>query len=239
MFLAEGARAISQIWAVAPESILELIYSETMEHLPGITVDYREVTQAQYKAMSLSKTPSGPLAVVAIPNDYASVHLPKKTGQRILLLEDIQDPGNIGTLIRCAAAFNFSGVLCSDKCADVFAPKAVQSSCGALVSVWIRRTAQYGELITALKNDGFYMLAADTHGSSPVRPEQINRLKMVLMLGNEGNGLLPQTAAMADATVCIPYNDKKVESLNVAMSGAICMYLSMLNNGDLGASVTL
>ena len=225
-FLVEGTRAIVQIQSVNPGCIQELVYSDTMEPLPDIGCPSRTVTPAQFKTMCLSKTPGGPLAVVTVPVDYSVATLPKQPGRRILFLEDIQDPGNVGTLIRCAAAFDFDGVLCSDKCADVFAPKAVQASCGAFVSVWIRRTAQYRALVTELKNMNYLLRAADTHGKHSIRPEQPSPGSMVLMLGNEGNGLLPATLALADTTVCIPYNSKKVESLNVAVSGAVCMYLS-------------
>jgi rRNA methylases len=224
-FLVEGYRAIQQIAQNADRLISEIIYSEEMKEIPGLVCPFRYVTSAQFRSIGLSQHPSGPVAVVSMPDDCDSAELPPSCGNRVLVLEDIQDPGNVGTLVRSAAAFDFSGIVCSDKCADLFSPKAMQASCGAMVSMWMRRTSGYCAIMEALKSKGFRIVAADIRGSESTKPFPAAE-NLVLVLGNEGAGISPQTLRYAHDVVRIPFNDKKVESLNVAASGAILMYLT-------------
>jgi TrmH family RNA methyltransferase len=223
VFLAEGVRAIAQISRASPKSIQELLYEED-DNVPrsGLAYPVRWLTQSQFKSVCLSRNPGGPLAVVAMPPDVESATLPPDRGDRILVCEDIQDPGNIGTLIRTAAALDFSGVVLSDKCADPFGPKAVQASAGTILSVWVRRTSDFRRGVKGLVNAGFSCIAADLRGTdalSGIKPK-----RFVLILGNEGNGLSDESLALATHVVKIPINSRKAESLNVAASGAICMY---------------
>ena len=187
-----------------------------------------------YKPVASS---GGRLAVVSIPGEAASDLLPRDPGERILALEDIQDPGNLGTLIRSAAAFDFSGIVCSDKCADPFSPKAIQSSCGAIVSVWVRRIPDLSPALAALRAGGYRIVAADV-GGKPVGGARIAGGKTVIVLGNEGNGLSERILRTADETIRIPINGLKVESLNVAGTGAILMFLSRFLDGNAGASLS-
>ena len=151
--------------------------------------------------------------------------LPLDPGKRLLLLEDIQDPGNVGTLIRTAAAFDFSGVILTEKSADPFSPKCVQATAGSILSVWLRRTGDYLEMVQALKKRGYYLLAADLNGKEDI--SQLGKRKLQLLaLGNEANGLSDEVLAMSDYRLRLPTVRKKAESLNVATCGAICMYLA-------------
>jgi TrmH family RNA methyltransferase len=143
------------------------------------------------------------------------------------LLEDIQDPGNVGTLIRTAAAFDYSGVILTEKCADPFSPKCLQSTAGSVLSLWIRRTAAYTDLVDKLKRRGHSLVAADLLGTED--PSMLSRLnKLVLALGNEAAGLSDALLEKSDHTIKISVAGLKAESLNVAACGAICMYLSSL-----------
>jgi TrmH family RNA methyltransferase len=142
----------------------------------------------------------------------------------VLLLEDIQDPGNVGALVRTAAAFYFDGIVLSGECADPFSPKAVQASAGAVLSVWIRRSQHYRAMAQRLREQGFTLIATHTHGDAG----QVftKKKKICVALGNEGNGLSGHVMGIADAVFAIPCNTDAVESLNVAAAGAICLYLS-------------
>jgi TrmH family RNA methyltransferase len=206
-----------------------------MKTLDKLDYPHRFLTHAQFRAIALSRHPSGPLAVVTLPQGWDSPKLPVEPGKKVLILEDIQDPGNIGSLARSAAAFDFSGILLSQKCADPFAPKATQASCGALVSLWLRRTHCYRELIGKLKEVGYWIVAADT-GGKVLKKWDIPSEKLAIVLGNEGNGLTDETIRLADEIVKIPFNEKNVESLNVAACGAICMYMSS-SHGDACSAV--
>jgi TrmH family RNA methyltransferase len=162
--------------------------------------------------------------VVKLPPDAYSTRLPASAGRKVLLLEDIQDPGNAGTLIRTAAAFKFSGVVLTDKCADPFSPRVVPATAGVLMSLWIRATAQYLELTGSLREKGYTLITAELDGRDG--PDALKSVPFILALGNEGAGLSPALRAMADFHVGIPIAREKAESLNAAVCGGILMYLS-------------
>jgi len=223
-FLIEGDRAIRQILMHNAGEIIEIV---TAEELPPAYRGYpaRHVTESQFQSICHSKTPQGPMAVVRMPPDVHSDRLPDDIGSRVLLLEDVQDPGNVGTLIRTAAALDFSGVILSTKCADPFSPKCVQSTAGSVLSVWLRRTDRYLDLLRTLQKSGYAAIAADLNGEQNAATLK-NRDKILLALGNEASGLSAGVLDASDCRIKIPINRDKAESLNVATCGAICMFLS-------------
>jgi TrmH family RNA methyltransferase len=181
----------------------------------------RKISLSQINAFSSHKNSQGIIAVVKIPQDSFSESVPSETGDKILLLEHIQDPGNVGTLLRTAAAFDFSGVVLSSMSADPFSSKTVQASAGSLLSLWIRRTPNYIKTVEHLQKMGFKLAAMSINGSeNPLDTKG----KIIVALGNEGNGLSQDILSMADTHCRISINDKKVESLNVAITGALVMY---------------
>ena len=222
-FLVEGDRAIRQIIALHPREIIELL---TVEEPPAAYRDFpqRLLTDSQVRYISSNRTPQGVLAVVRAPADIYSPGLPPDPGGRVLLLEDIQDPGNVGTLIRTAAAFDFSGVTLTEKCADPLSPRCVQATAGSVLSVWLRRTDRYLELARLLREDGYTLVAAELAG--PEGTSVLKQPRLILALGNEGAGLSGELLEMADFRLRIPTAREKAESLNVAVCGAILMYLS-------------
>ena len=223
-FAVEGDRAIRQIIKVSPESIMEIVAFED----PPVTYQKyptRILSEKQFQSVCNTRTPQGIMAIVRFPPQTYSETFPATIGNKILLLQDIQDPGNIGTLIRTAAAFGFSGIIMTAGCADPFSPKVVQASAGSILALWLRRTTNYGELVLDLKEQGFIIAAADVHGTD--QPSILSgQDKLVLALGNEASGLSADILTMADHCVGIPININKAESLNVAVSGAILMFLA-------------
>ena len=223
-FLVEGERAIRQIVASQPDAITEII---SVEEPPPIFRSYpaRTINASQFRYISSVQTPQGIMAVVKVPQDTYSPTLPKVAGSHILLLEDIQDPGNVGSLIRTTAALEYNGVILTESCADPLGPKCVQASAGTVLSLWLRRTAQYMEIAQSLKRDGYKIVAAEVKGSD--EPAILSKQeKLVLALGNEAAGLSKELLETADYRVRIPTAPEKAESLNVAACGAILMYLS-------------
>ncbi|MFA5374205.1 MAG: RNA methyltransferase [Dehalococcoidia bacterium] len=224
VFLIEGDRAVRQVIASHQKSIVEIL---AVEGLAPAYKDYpvRYVTESQFKSICLTKTPQGPLAVIKMPDDIGSRDLPRDIGDRVLLLEDIQDPGNVGSLIRSAAAFGYSGAVMSDKCADPFSPKCVQSTAGAVLSLWIRRTASYIDIIGDLKTRGYNIVTTVVNGVDSISILR-GLSKVVLALGNEAGGLSEAVIRLSDHRCRIPIDGERIESLNVAACGAICMYLN-------------
>jgi len=223
-FIVEGERAVRQVIENYSGEILEIVTTE------GTTSPYpqypnRTVTESQFHGISQAQTPQGILAVVRPPWQVYTDNLPMDPGKRLLLLEDIQDPGNVGTLIRTAAAFDFSGVILTEKSADPFSPKCVQATAGSILSLWLRRTGDYLEMVQALRKRGYYLLAADLNGKEDI--SELGKHKLLLLaLGNEAGGLSEELLKISDYRLRLPTVREKAESLNVATCGAICMYLA-------------
>ncbi len=225
-FLVEGEKAVRQIAGNQPAAIMEIVAPVEMPpHFQKYPV--RRVSASQFRYISQTRTPQGLAAVVKLPEDTYSTRLPPYAGRKILLLEDIQDPGNAGTLIRTAAAFGFSGVILTDKCADPFSPKVVQATAGAVISVWLRVTALHIELVNALRGKGYRLIAADLNGNDS--HAVLKEKQFILALGNEAAGLSPALLDIADYRVRIPIAREKAESLNAAVSGGILMYLTSVD----------
>jgi TrmH family RNA methyltransferase len=227
-FTIEGDKAIKQILITHPENIVEIITTNTP---PPVYRDYpvRSLTESQFNSICRTKTPQGILAVVKLPADIYISSLPRNTGDKIILMEDIQDPGNAGTLIRTAAAFDFSGIIMTDNCADPFSPKCVQATAGTVLSLWIRKTADYLKLTGSLRDSGYTVIAAEVNGKD--QPTVLSKHdKILLALGNEAAGLSGTLLEQADYRVRVPTVREKAESLNVAVCGAILIYLSSENS---------
>ncbi len=224
MFLLEGNRAIQQVMNHHPTQIIEIIATGDRppedHHYP-----VRLATDKQFRSICHTKSPQETMAVVRLPVETYTDRLPKDPGKNILLLEHIQDPGNVGTLIRTAAAFNFSGIILTDQSADPLSPKSVQSTAGSILSVWIRRSSRYLELVTTLKQMGYCLLTADLEGKENAST-LCERHPLVLGIGNEASGPSPKLKSLSDYRLKIPIDRNRAESLNVAACGAICMYLS-------------
>ncbi|MDG5816577.1 RNA methyltransferase [Chitinispirillales bacterium ANBcel5] len=235
LFLVEGKRAVEQILALKADFVVEILISKDHypEHFNNYTV--RRIEHVQMKKICTASTPQGVAAVVRIPQDTYSCLLPQQIGTRILLLEHVQDPGNVGTLIRTAAALGYDGCLLSDKCADPFSPKSIQSTAGSVLSVWIRRSDRYMEMLTELKEKHFTLVAAGLGGTEVI--DFSNFTKHVIALGSEGSGLSSDLLTLCDSVFRIPMVQGAAESLNVGASGAICMFMGaqglMLQKNDL------
>jgi RNA methyltransferase, TrmH family len=223
-FLIEGERAIKQIADYHPREIMEILAVPDMAaRFPGYPL--RILTPKQVSSLASSRTPQGIMAVVRLPLDAYTANLPQSPGDRILLLEHVQDPGNVGTIIRTAAAFGFSGIIMSDKTADPFSSKVVQSTAGSVLSVWIRRSDNYLDLVADISREGYLIAAADLNGTADAAGLGSGS-RILLALGNEASGLSQALLDMAGLRVKIPIDRAKAESLNVAVSAGIMMFLA-------------
>jgi TrmH family RNA methyltransferase len=190
VFLIEGERAVRQIADNNPGAIVEVLSTGEPPSFCR-TYAYRYITGEQLRSITSAATPQGIIAVVRIPEGIYSAGLPGNPGSKILLLEDIQDPGNAGSLIRTAVAFGFSGVIMSEKCADPLSPKAVQSTAGTILSLWIRRTNNYLSMVSSLKAAEYTLIATDLKGEET--PSFLQKSKrLILALGNEARVYPPE-----------------------------------------------
>ena len=223
VFLVEGMRAVKQVAAEHGSAIDELVVDETIilpEELSAMAV--RKISSSKLRSITSSKTPQGIFACVRIPEGVNSSILPLRDQGRVVILEDVQDPGNIGTIIRTAVALDFDGIVLSQNCADPFSPKVVQSTAGSILVPWIRRSPQLLDSVIQLKKSGYYIFGADMHGRPHV--DFSTHSEVAVVFGNEGNGLSSALRKCTDIQFAIPMNGNKVESLNVAVAAAITMF---------------
>ena len=147
-----------------------------------------------------------------------------RPGGRYLALERVQDPGNVGTLLRSAAAFGFDGVILSEGCASVYAPKTLRASMGAAVRIPVIETGAMPQAITLLREKGITCLAAALYQSQPLSAAKAGYPGGVcVVIGSEGQGLTDETIAACNSTVRIPMTDR-VESLNAGIAGSILLW---------------
>lgn len=146
------------------------------------------------------------------------------TARRILALEGVQDPGNVGTLLRSAAAFGFDAVLLGPGCAAPFSPKTLRSSMGAAGRLPVLHTTDLPGTLHTLRERGVTCLAAALYRSRPL--DEAGRDfpgGVCVVIGSEGQGLREETVAACDAAVRIPMTDR-VESLNAGVAGSVLLW---------------
>lgn len=218
-YLIEGPRQVEQFLESNPECIEEVLIIENFD-FSSTAVPVRELSEPQMKTITDSETTPSIVAIAIIPDSINSLDLPDSLPKKILFLEDVQDPGNMGTLLRSAAAFRFDLVLMTSGCADPFAPKVVRSTAGALGSLLLRRHNDAMQLLAQLRHMNYQVVTADINGGVDTLSSVE---KLIFALGNEGNGVSEKLLSLSDAVYTIPYDFNRVESLNVAVAGSIGM----------------
>ncbi|MCR5106730.1 MAG: RNA methyltransferase [Lachnospiraceae bacterium] len=173
-----------------------------------------------------TKTPQGILVVLRQPSyDLNKIISSLDNRVRVLLLEGVQDPGNLGTMIRTAEGAGFDLIIADRRTADVYNPKVIRSTMGSVFRVNICYTEDLKESIKMLKNTGTVIYAAHLKGERDYCEEEYGD-KAAFIIGNEGNGLSDEITALADKLIRIPMCGK-VESLNASVAAAILMYNSI------------
>jgi len=180
------------------------------------------VTQEVLKVMSDTQTPQGVVAVVR-QYQYSMGDLKNRKGEPLLMiLETIQDPGNLGTILRAGEGAGISGVIMNRDTADVYNPKVIRSTMGSVFRVPFLYVEDLGKAMGGLKREGVRLYAAHLDGKDSYDREDYKEA-CGFLVGNEAKGLERETAAMADAWVRIPM-EGKAESLNAAMAATVLMF---------------
>jgi len=182
-----------------------------------------EVKNAELDKISTLQTPQGFLALVHIPKNTA-LNLKELKNQFTLVLDGVQDPGNMGTIIRTADWFGFKNIICSADCVEVFNPKTVQATMGSLARVNIHEA----DLPALLAENTIPVFGALLDGESIYKTQW--GAEGLVILGNEGKGISPEVIKKITKPVTIP-RIGEAESLNVAVSAAIfCAELVRVRN---------
>lgn len=180
---------------------------------------YEVVEDKVFEKLSDTKTPQGIMSVVKQPQYKLEDML--KTGKLYVILEDIQDPGNLGTIVRTAEGAGVAGIIMTKGCVDIFNPKTIRSTMGSVYRVPFVYTDDIAGAIEAVKKAGITVYAAHLKGEKYY--DEIDYGRAAFLIGNEGNGLKDETAALADTYIKIPMSGK-VESLNAAVATSVLMY---------------
>lgn len=212
-FIVEGMHLVLE--AYKSGNLIELIL-EKDEVLP-IDVPTIYVTNEIINKISSLDNPSKVMGLCKM-NDNKEV-----TGNKILLLDGVQDPGNLGTIIRSSLAFNVDTIVTSLDTVDLYNPKVLRSTQGMIFHLNIVNT-DLKEAITKLKKEEYPIYGTKVeYGSDVSALPKKDRKKYALVMGNEGNGISSEVSALCDRFLYIDMNDK-VESLNVAVATSILLY---------------
>ncbi len=150
-------------------------------------------------------------------------------GDNVLILDNVQDPGNIGTIIRSATAFNVTTVIMGANSVDIYNPKVVRATQGMIFNINIIRRNLLDE-VKRLKDDGYLIITTNVHNGVDIATLNIKDTKSALIMGNEGQGVSDELAKLSNCSVYIPMN-KNVESLNVGVATGILLYELEKKNG--------
>lgn len=212
--LARGCRA-AELYATAPA----LAHTPALAALGPAVV---EITQPVAEKLAGTRSTQGVFALLETPATDPAPLL--ATARRILALEAVQDPGNVGTLLRSAAAFGFDAVLLGPGCAAPFSPKVLRASMGAAGRLPLGVCADLPAALGALRGRGVACLAAALYKARPLDAVGTQFPGGVcVVIGSEGQGLSDAAIAACSAAVRIPMTDR-VESLNAGVAGSILLW---------------
>lgn len=221
LFVVEGVRSVKE---APPESVEQLFISESLSAGGTFSVEpYHNVeivSDEVYRSLSDTVTPQGVLAVVRQPSWSLDLSLYEE-GCRLLLLDGIQDPGNLGTIIRTAEAAGCDMVIMSEDCADIFNPKVIRSTMGSIFRVPFF-SDDLVSVIEALKAENIAVYGAALEDSENFYEVSFGA-KTAVVIGNEGNGISRSVLNSVNARIRIPMKGQ-VESLNAAVSAALILY---------------
>jgi RNA methyltransferase, TrmH family len=217
-FIAEGPKLVSELLGKLHCSLLIATETWLSSNRNIKSEKIISVTDSELKQASLLQTPQDVLAIFDIPSSDETILISQK--ELVLALDDVQDPGNLGTIVRLADWFGIKHIFCSKGTADIFNPKAIQATMGAIARVNIHYVDLSSELSdiphnipvygTFLSGDDIYKTKLKNHG--------------IIVMGNEGNGISSQIAGCVSQKLNIPsypIGEATSESLNVAIATAI------------------
>jgi TrmH family RNA methyltransferase len=216
LFLAEGEKLVAELMEAGFEA--QAIFT-TKENILYNAPETFLVSTKEMKKISLLKTPGNIIAVCKISKPSISQINPDN--ELVIVLDSIQDPGNLGTIIRLASWFGIKNIVCSEETVDCYNPKTVQSTMGALAHVNIHYTKLI-DFLGEASSKGINIYGTFLEGAN-IYESQLSA-RGIVVLGNEGSGISTGIEEIINYKLHIPSfseNNKTVESLNVSMAAAI------------------
>jgi len=225
VYLVEGFKMYEE----APEkSILEVYVSE--DALPKLSdsqqaklerTGYETVAADIFRKMSDTQTPQGILTVLRQPS-YDLEELISGNNPLLIVLENLQDPGNLGTIVRTGEGAGITGVIMSEQTVDIFNPKTIRATMGSVYRVPFVYVKDMAETLQKLHEKGIHTYAAHLKGTTYYSDFSFDK-PTAFLIGNEGNGLQKETADLANQYLKIPM-EGQVESLNAAIATSLLIY---------------
>lgn len=227
-FPAEGVRLLEE--ALRFKYFPEILYyapailsergHQLIKQFASKGVKTEEISTANINQIAATQESQGLLAVFKTPD---KTKLPGTNHRKQLWCENISDPGNLGTLMRSAAAFGFNSIILSGQVVEPHSPKVVRSSVGAVFAVDIS-IADKKEILDMIDKNGSKLIATDLRGENNIKnlSNYDNKAKLVLAIGSEAEGLSRDIISRADMRIKIEHSNH-VESLNAAIAGSILM----------------
>jgi len=232
LFVAEGPHVVESFMAIrsagggeSPDNweIESIVYTDRMAQTAAkaskLGIKTEIVDSRAFQKISDTKSPQGILAVIKIPQNKMSKI---RTQDRIIIADGISDPGNMGTIIRSAAAFGFSGLVTTHGSTDLFGPKVVRASQGALAYVTALNRVPI-EQIRETVEDNYLILALSAKGKSEITGISTGSKRIALIIGSEIKGISSELQTLATEQIRIPISNK-IESLNASAAAAIAMF---------------
>lgn len=230
-YIIEGIKMFEEVLSCKDAHLIKAFVSETYyNHLRSENssmlmkleeVEMEVVTDKVFKEISETMTPQGILAIVSQPQ-YQLEDMLGKEEVNLIVLEDLRDPGNLGTIIRTAEGAGVTGIILSKASVDVFNPKVIRSTMGAIYRVPFVYVDSIADTICMLKERNITLYATHLHGAVFYDDVEYGN-RTAVMIGNEANGITEESAMAADTRIKIPM-EGQVESLNAGVATAIMMY---------------
>ena len=223
-FTVEGKKMFVEIPA---EDLVSVYVSETFLKENGELVKekkYQIVSDQVFKKISDTVTPQGIVAVVKQKSYSIDYIIEKRNKEKscIVVLDRLQDPGNMGTIFRTAEGAGVDGIFMSTNCVDIYNPKTIRSTMGSVYRVPFVIAPDLQDVFAWFKKQGICSYAAHLKGKGWYDEESYTG-GTAFLIGNEGNGLTDATAGQADCLIRIPM-EGQLESLNAGVAAAILMY---------------
>lgn len=223
VFVVEGIRMFQEV----PKNLVKKVYlSETLFNKKKDEWNLKDfpveiLSDQVFSHVSDTKTPQGILCIVR-QQQYEMEKLLSKANPHFVVLDNLQDPGNLGTILRTAEGAGVDGIFMSKDCVDIYNPKTIRSTMGSIYRIPFVYVDNLEELLDSFRQKKITSYAADLDGRQSYDLENYKKGTAIL-IGNEGNGLRKEISDAADVKVQIPMQGK-VESLNAAIAASVLMF---------------
>ena len=211
LFVIEGLKIINE-FINSDWEVKKIFLTNDTDLKTNLNLNY--ISNSELKRISFLKSPNKVLALVKIPKLIKNIK-----GKLIIALDGIQDPGNLGSIIRLADWFGVSNILCSKNCVDVYNPKVVQSTMGSILRVSIN----YVDLKKEIQNLSKHKLFSSVLDGRNINDIDING-NSIILFGNESKGVSEELISLSENKISIPkLSSSKIDSLNVSNACAIVL----------------